>query len=119
VIDDEEPILDMTSRILREFGYRTITAASGERGVAIFRERHHEIDLTITDIMMPGMDGTETVTQILAIDPEALFIAVSGIRTNEEIIRNSTPNVRTFIHKPYSAATLLKTIASALSENSE
>lgn len=119
LIDDEEAILDMTSRMLRNAGYHAITAASGEQGVAIFRERHDEIDLVITDMMMPGIDGTETVARMLEIDPDATFIAVSGIRANEEIFRSGTRGVRSFLQKPYSADALLNTIASVFRKSSK
>ena len=59
LVDDEEGVRDFTVRRLNVLGYDTITAADGEQGVRIFRERLNEIDLVILDFAMPRMNGVE------------------------------------------------------------
>ena len=73
-----------------------------------------EIDLVITDMMMPGIGGAETIERLLEIKPQSRVIAVSGIRVHEEIAQGKFAEVSHFLQKPFSANTLLKVISSAL-----
>lgn len=117
VIDDEESILKVSSEILENFGYHAITAQSGEQAITTYRRHHKKIKLIITDMMMPEMDGAETIDKLLEINPHSKFIAVSGIRANGEITRNRDKGVKFFLQKPFSTSTLLKTISAALSND--
>ncbi|MFD2256412.1 GAF domain-containing protein [Luteolibacter algae] len=114
LIDDETAILKMTRRILETFGYKTLTAGSGTKGVEIFRERHREIDIVLTDMVMPGMDGKATIQALLEIDKDAQIIAVSGIRSNGEVAQSYSKGVRNFLQKPFTANTLLQCLNSIL-----
>jgi CheY-like chemotaxis protein len=58
IIDDDKSIRSILSMFLKEFGYDVKTAASGEEGIELFK-RIADLDLVITDIRMPGIDGNE------------------------------------------------------------
>lgn len=75
-VDDNEITLSIRKFLLVNRGYFVITASSGEQAVAIFRGI--EIDVVLTDLVMPNMDGNELVRRLKQIDPEAKTIIVSG-----------------------------------------
>jgi two-component system response regulator CpxR len=75
-VDDNENVLSIRKFLLVNRGYFVITASSGEQAIAIFRAI--EIDVVLTDLAMPNMDGNELVRRLKEIDPEAKTIIVSG-----------------------------------------
>ena len=116
VIDDEPAIAEITRRTLGEFGYLPLVAASGTHAIEIFHEKHAEISAIITDMMMPELDGAGTIQALLNIDSSAKIIAVSGIRANEKIAKESGKGVRDFLQKPFSAEALLTALDKLLRE---
>lgn len=76
VIDDEELILRTLKGALEAAGYSVVTAPDGEQGLARFRAE--DFDLVVTDIIMPQMEGIETIREIRRIAPDVPIIAASG-----------------------------------------
>jgi CheY-like chemotaxis protein len=76
LIDDSAPVREVLRLALESEGYAVLEAADGREGMAMFRE--HRPAVTIVDIIMPEMDGIETVREILAIDPGAIVFTMSG-----------------------------------------
>lgn len=76
VIDDEPGIRRMIVRMLREAGHDVAEAEDGRSGYAAFRK--HDPDVVMTDILMPGQDGIETIRTLQAERPGLKIIAMSG-----------------------------------------
>lgn len=76
VIEDDAFLRSALRRILRLLGHEVLEAAEGEEGIRRFRE--HPVEIVITDIFMPGMDGIETIGELRRIEPQAKIIAISG-----------------------------------------
>lgn len=76
VIDDDELVRETMVSILEAGGYRVIVAHEGEEGIAKIHE--NTVDLVITDILMPGKEGIETIAEIRRLHPELRIIAMSG-----------------------------------------
>jgi len=76
IIDDEPMIRHLAARILDRAGYRTISAANGIQGLALFRRERPA--LVITDLIMPEREGIETIRHILREGPNVPIIAISG-----------------------------------------
>ncbi len=110
VIDDESSILTITSETLLAYGYNVLTASNGAEGVAIYATKQKKIAIVLTDLSMPVMDGKATIYAILKINPKAKIIAMSGMDEAESVAKASTAGIKHFISKPYTAATLLKTL---------
>ncbi len=110
VVDDETSILMITSETLQAFGYSVVTANNGAEAVAIYAQQKDKISAILTDLSMPVMDGRATIYALLKINPKAKIIAMSGMDENESVAKASTAGVKHFISKPYTAATLLKTL---------
>ena len=76
IVDDDQRFRRMLRTMLEKEGYQVAEAANGEEGLKRFSKA--PVDLVITDIIMPGKEGIETMVEILAADPEVRFIVVSG-----------------------------------------
>src|SRR5688572_27247734 len=61
MIDDEDLLLTMGEMVLSSYGYKVLTASSGQQALEIFAEKSREIDLVITDLVMPNMSGRELI----------------------------------------------------------
>lgn len=99
VIDDEELIRILTESFLEQLGYTVLLADCGEEATEIFRENSDRIQLVLSDITMPGIDGIETIRQLRKISPGLKAIISSGY-SSEKI--DSLPRDTVFLAKPYS-----------------
>ncbi len=87
-----------------------VTANNGAEAVAIYAQKKENISAILTDLSMPVMDGRATIYAMLKINPKAKIIAMSGMDESESVAKASTAGIKHFISKPYTAATLLKTL---------
>jgi DNA-binding NtrC family response regulator len=76
IIDDDEYVRDVLRQMLEREGYEVDQACNGDDGVRIFSE--HWQDLVITDILMPGMGGVQTIMELRLLSPDVKIIAISG-----------------------------------------
>ena len=76
VIDDASTVRDLVRRMLAEAKHSVIEANDGETGLALFQQQHPE--LVITDLIMPRMEGIETIQRLRRSDPAAKIIAMSS-----------------------------------------
>ena len=82
VAEDDPLTMDVTTAMLKEFGYKVITAGNGEEAVAIFRDNWRGIDLCVLDVVMPKMRGREALKEIRRINPGAKVLFMSGYSTD-------------------------------------
>lgn len=78
VVDDEPFIRRLTARILTEAGYDVVTATDGQEAQTIAGEREAEIDLVLTDIQMPNVDGLQLGRALAVLHPNLPVIYMSG-----------------------------------------
>lgn len=76
VVDDDEQVLVMLQNTLEREGYEVLVAGDGLQAVEMFQPG--EVSLVITDIVMPGKEGIETIMELLSRDPDLPIIAISG-----------------------------------------
>ncbi|MBS1796800.1 MAG: response regulator [Acidobacteria bacterium] len=117
VVDDEENIREIARATLEKFGYRVITATDGTDAMAIYAQIKAEISLVLTDIAMPYMDGTALIRSIRRINPQERIIAMSGLMNSDQTAELHSLNINGFLSKPYTAETLLKTLAEIMSKS--
>jgi PAS domain S-box-containing protein len=110
VVDDEPSIVSITRQTLESFGYRMITAHNGAEAVALYAQQVGDIALILTDLSMPVMDGRATIYAMLKINPNVKIIAMSGMDESQSAIMAANAGIKHFMPKPYTAATLLKTV---------
>jgi len=114
VVDDEATIRNITKQNLEANGFRVMTAQDGSEGISMYAQHREEIQLVLTDIMMPKLDGVALAKAVRAMDPRARIIAGSGLATNADAADKAGATFEAFLHKPYTAATLVKTVSDVL-----
>lgn len=83
VVDDEAAVNLLVSRYLRHLGYRVLEACSGDEALALVRRRRPHIDLVLSDVVMPGMDGVALAACVLAGCPGPSVILMTGVLPQE------------------------------------
>jgi len=111
VVDDEELTLRTISRGLREEGYEVLTAASGEDALRIFAEENP--DLTLLDIVLPGMDGVEVLRRMKAANPAAIILMMSAYHMVDRAVEAMKAGAHDYLIKPFHLADLMATLRRA------
>lgn len=114
LVDDEASIRHTTGQALEACGYQVLTAADGAEALAVYSEKGGEIDVVLTDMMMPLMDGASMIQALRRINPGVRIIASSGLNVAGMVSRAAEVGVHTFLAKPYTTETLLKTLQGVL-----
>ncbi|MCC5845662.1 MAG: response regulator [Verrucomicrobia bacterium] len=114
VVDDDVNICAIAEKMLEHFGYRVRTALNGAEALAIYEEHWADIDVVLTDMSMPVMDGAATLTALKKINPGVKAIASSGLTQCGQHPGAMKAGFKYFLSKPYTAATLLNMMAAAL-----
>lgn len=116
VVDDEAGLREVTSAILDDSGYRTLTAADGAEALRVYGEHADEIGLVLTDILMPVLDGAALCRELRTAHPAVKIIASTGEAEASKFTQLRELGVKHFLPKPYSIDRLLGTLHDALSE---
>ena len=114
LVDDEAFILQMTAAVLEGADYRVLTARDGAAAITTFSQHRDEISAVLLDMMMPGLDGLQTLDQLRRIDPEVVVVACSGLRTAQREAEVLERGAKAFLPKPYSEDQLLRTLSQVL-----
>ncbi|MDP8262839.1 MAG: response regulator [Candidatus Ancaeobacter aquaticus] len=100
VIDDEEAITTLLEDILSSEGFSVSTAKNGEKGIALAKK--NAFDIIIVDIMMPGIDGFETIKRIREFDTGAHIMILSAYGKKDDVLAQTEQyNIKDFISKPF------------------
>ena len=112
VIDDEPIIHEVLSQLLTSEGYEVELSSSGEEAL----EKHSSqfFDVTLLDLLMPGLDGIEVLRGIKKVDPQALIIIITAYASVESAISAMKMGAYDYIQKPFKHDELLIIIARAL-----
>ena len=114
LVDDEEMIRKVCRSMLEDLGYKVILAKNGLEAVTIFNQQHDEIDLIITDMIMPIMNGRDAFYKFKLIDNNCKVILASGFTKNENLDKMYAAGLSGFIKKPFKNSELSQLIAKIL-----
>ncbi|HPK53300.1 MAG TPA: PAS domain S-box protein [Smithellaceae bacterium] len=114
LVDDEISIVEVTSQLLAELGYKVICAYNGSDAAEIYRTRHQEVDVIILDMIMPKMSGSETFDTLKKIDEHVKVILSSGYSINGEAAEIMKKGCLAFIQKPFNIAAISEKIRTVL-----
>jgi CheY-like chemotaxis protein len=114
LVDDEQTMLVVATKQIEKLGYHVLAAETGEQALAIFKEKHREIDLVILDLIMPQMGGGEVFDMMKGIDPTAKVLLSSGFSMDGEAMKVLARGCRGFIQKPFSMQSLSDSIHNIL-----
>lgn len=101
IIDDDINILSNLKDLLEELGYTVFSASGGMEGITSFRENFHLIDLVIVDMIMPEIDGAETISHLQKIKPDIKIVISSGFNYEDSSGRISNTEISGSIQKPF------------------
>lgn len=114
VVDDDEHVRAVVTRLLRSEGYEVIEAANGKEALEVVEEAGGGIDLVITDLVMPVMGGREFVEELHHRYPEIEGIWISGHPRENEFIDSASELNAPFLQKPIAANLLMETVQERL-----
>ncbi|MBN1269219.1 MAG: response regulator [Kiritimatiellae bacterium] len=108
-VDDDPLALNVARRCLEKAGYTVLSASSGEKAVATYRQHGQDIDLVLLDVVMPYMNGEEVYREIAKIRPDVKVLAVSGFTPKSAERLLQVPHIR-FLGKPYTRGQLCREV---------
>ena len=114
VVEDEDIVRTLCVQILEQLGYRVLQTLNGTEAIALAQGYGDRIDLLLTDVVMPGMNGSELATQLVPHHPEMKILFTSGY-TDDTISRHGILDVGvSFIGKPYTPSALARKVREIL-----
>jgi PAS domain S-box-containing protein len=116
LVEDEEMVLELTQTVLEDQGYKILSARSPQQAQEVAREHADQIQVLITDVVLPEMNGKELKSAIEAIIPGVKTLFMSGYTENVIVQRGMVDPQFFFIQKPFSAAGLGNKLRQVLSE---
>ena len=110
LVDNDEMVLSLGETILTAAGYKVWAAGGGQRALELFSQTPAEIDLVITDLVMPGMSGRELIDRIRRISPAVPILSMSGYVRPSSDERDDD----FYLRKPYTTLELLRKVRQVL-----
>lgn len=115
LVDDEPMVRALAAHVLRAAGYGVLEAGDGVEGVRVSQDhREQTIDLLITDVVMPTMNGKELASQLLVARPKTKVIYISGYTSDVLSHFDVLGSGWAFIPKPFTPRQLLDTVRRVL-----
>jgi PAS domain S-box-containing protein len=119
VVEDEEPLRRLSRRILESRGYTVLDAGNGHEAIAVMARHGDDIDLLLSDIVMPNMGGRELVERLLPVYPSLRVLFMSGY-TEDMMLQHRIAELGiTVLEKPFTPETLARMVRSALDRTHE
>ncbi len=118
LVEDEDPVRKFGARALRNKGYKVIEAASGEAALKVIRDAKERIDLLITDVVMPQLDGPALVREVRSIRSDLKVIFISGYAEDEYRKRLDCDSNINFLPKPFNLKQLASKVKDVIGNSS-
>lgn len=110
IVDDESAIREVTKAFLSRTGYNTLVAGDGPAALAIFVERWAEIDVVVTDLVMPAVSGLLLAQVVRKMASKIKIIICSGQAIDDMPVPLIAIGVQGYLSKPYTEETLLRMV---------
>ena len=114
LVEDDEALRNLILHSLAERGYSVLEAANGNEALQVARQKSGAIDLLLSDVVMPGMSGTQVADALAALNPDIKVLFMSGYpefaAKQEELLKHG----RRFLQKPHTIADLARAVRDAL-----
>jgi len=118
LVEDEEAILTIGQEMLSNLGYKVLTALSPEKALRAAGKQNQKIDLLITDVIMPEMNGRELADRISDISPEIPCLFMSGYTENVIAHHGVVEDGLHFLQKPFSSKDIADAVHQVLAKTS-
>ncbi len=114
LVEDDDSVRQLASTILSSGGYQVLSAADGKQALRIAEDLSQTIDLLLSDVVMPGLQGPELVDLARKLRPGIRVLMMSGYIKNSNTRDEMSRSHENFIQKPFSPQSLLLSVASVL-----
>ncbi len=114
LVEDEASVRTLAETILRRQGYRVVAADSGRAAIEIWKERRGEIDILLTDVIMPHMSGSELAHQLRAMKPGLKVLFMSGYTDDMIASHGLLAGETQLIQKPFTSKELSRKLRDVL-----
>ena len=115
--EDEDSVRLVATAALERRGYRVLAAADGDSAIAIARAFPGRIDLLVTDVVMPGMNGRELAEQLERMRSGLRVLFVSGYTDDDVLLKGISRDERTFLQKPFTSLELARRVRVVLDQS--
>jgi DNA-binding NtrC family response regulator len=117
LVEDESMVREITGQVLSHAGYRVLASASPKQALEVADAHDGKIDLLLTDVVMPEMNGADLATHLLSRRPDLVPVFMSGYAEHDVLKKFKATAIH--IHKPFTIDALLAQIAEALHRGRE
>jgi CheY-like chemotaxis protein len=117
LVEDDSQLRQLTSAILAHCGYKVLVAGSSDEALALCESNHRVIELLITDVVMPGMNGRQLSEQVARISPQVKVLYMSGYTSNAIVHHGVLDAGLWFLPKPFSLAAFVAKVREVLDAN--
>lgn len=115
IVEDEASVRKLARLELAQCGYNIIEACNGNEALEIFNKSDNSVDILITDVIMPGMNGYELADQLKKINPGIKVLFVSGYDTDSILKRGLLEQNTPLVEKPFRTGTLARKVKELMS----
>ena len=113
LVEDESIVREVTREVLVHAGYSVLESSTPAEALEMASRHKDEIDLLLTDMVMPGMNGAELATRLRALQPSVVIVFMSGY-AETDVMRDMKQNSTIHIQKPFTVNILLSRVGEAL-----
>ena len=114
VAEDEDGVRSLTREVLEKYGYTVLEAANGEEALKVAEQHEGQLDLLLSDVVMPRMGGPELAQALLAKRPSVKVLYMSGY-TDHPMVRRGVVNAGVaFLQKPFTPTVLVSRVREVL-----
>lgn len=110
VVDDEEMVRRLATRILVAQGYLAIEAKGGDEAVRMLQRNAHRVDGVLTDLAMPGLDGRRLGETVARCWPQIKVLYMSGFPASRMVSDGALDPSQPFLQKPFTGEQLLRKV---------
>jgi two-component system cell cycle sensor histidine kinase/response regulator CckA len=115
LVEDENAVRTLVQRILESAGYRVIAAANGAEALELCKSAG-SLDLVLTDMVLPGMDGVEIARRLRSLQPSVRTLFMSGYSDRQSSLQADWGKNVAFLEKPFDSETLMTSVRGVLDE---
>jgi DNA-binding NtrC family response regulator len=118
VVEDEEGVRELALRVLEQEGHQVFSAQDGDTALSVLEEYGPDLDLVLSDVIVPGIGTAELERQVHDHRPELPLVFMSGYSRDEMVERGLIDPDRPFLQKPFTAAQLSELVCRELESGS-
>ncbi|MDZ7379411.1 MAG: response regulator, partial [candidate division KSB1 bacterium] len=119
VVEDEPMVRDLIVDVLGSHGYTVVSAGTPGEAERICRANPETVRLLVTDVVMPGMSGSQLAERLLELEPQMKVLYMSGYPDAAVVRNGSIGKAEYFVSKPFTVQGLLEKVREALDDSGE